>query len=459
MEQNQKNTTSPSVKVHSVLTIVSGTPVRKGSVCPLSPLDHAMAHHSLHLIFYYSCGSFDLDRIRPPLNDVLSLYPIVTGRLARDGDGNWHVKCTDAGVRTYLANADVSIDEWLRFAGADDERLLSPWEDLPDDPHIWSPFRIQITEFEGGGTAVGLSCPHMLADPTSATLLIKSWTEALHHEPIAHPPLLHPLALKPPPATTTSITSPVYYAAKSTRSEPKKSPKMASATFCFLDSAIKKSLSEIQSTFPDATPFDLLVALFWTRIARVKRSTWDQTPSMSFCMDIRRRLQDPLPDGFFGNALHFSQLKVGAHELECGDLCNVAELVHCHVAGLDLQDEFWSAVDWLGSRKDGHGKFASPFRMYGPELTCVNMEHMIPDESESEPFMYMTQFVKGQKPVHVSCHVGNSEGEGLILVLPSPEGGLARRVAVMLPEEEMDRLVEDKVILSLEPTFLLSGRM
>jgi len=147
MEQNPKSTIcSTAVKVHSVLTIVSGTPVKKGSVCPLSQLDHAMAGHSLHLIFYYRSGSFDLDRIRPALNAVLSLYPIVTGRLARDGDGNWYVKCTDAGVRMYLANADVSVDEWLRFAGADDERLLCSWEDLPDDPDIWSPSRIQVSK-------------------------------------------------------------------------------------------------------------------------------------------------------------------------------------------------------------------------------------------------------------------------------------------------------------------------
>lgn len=451
------------MKVHSVLTIVSSTPVEKGRVWPLSPLDHAMGQHSLHVIFYYRSGSFDMDRIRAPLNEVLSLYPIVTGRLARDGDGDgdWQVKCTDAGVRFYIAKASIRVDEWLRFAGAHDEKLLSSWEDVPDDPHIWSPFRIQLTEFEGGGAAVALSCPHMLADPTSATLLIKSWTDAVHREPISHPPFLHPLALSPPPTTTTTAASPSYYASKSTNSIPQKPPKMASATFCFSDSTITNSLSEVRSTLPNATPFDLLAALFWTRISRLKGVAQESTCSMSICMDMRKRLQAPLPYGYFGNALHFSQLRATAHELECGDLSHVVGLVQQHVAGLNLEDEFWSSVDWFRSMKDEQqGKLAPPFRMYGPELTCVNMDHMIAPVAnlESQPLMYMTGFEKGQKPVHVSYQVGNSEGEGLILVMPSPEGGLATRVAVMLPEEEMEGLMEDKAILSLEPTLLLSGR-
>jgi hypothetical protein len=49
-------------------------------------------------------------------------------------------------------------------------------------------------------------------------------------------------------------------------------------------------------------------------------------------------------------------------------------------------------------------------------------------------------------------------GEGLIVVLPSVEEGLARTVIVTLPEEEMPQLCEDQAIQRLQPTMLISGR-
>lgn len=95
-----------------------------------------------------------------------------------------------------------------------------------------------------------------------------------------------------------------------------------------------------------------------------------------------------------------------------------------------------------------------PFSMYGPELTCVSMEHMI---VEDQSVMCLQIFDSG-KPVHVSCHVGNVEGEGLILVMPSAEG-FAQTVMVTLPEEEISKLCKDQAILCLEPEVLFCGKL
>ncbi|KAL5718664.1 hypothetical protein ACHQM5_011543 [Ranunculus cassubicifolius] len=86
--------------------------------------------------------------------------------------------------------------------------------------------------------------------------------------------------------------------------------------------------------------------------------------------------------------------------------------------------------------------------MYGTELTCVNMEHV----------SAYAAVLEDVKPLHVSYHIGNVEGEGAILVLPSPEEGLGRIVTVTLPEDPTDKLRKDPTILSLEPTMIVSGR-
>ncbi|XP_031264131.1 hydroxycinnamoyltransferase 1-like [Pistacia vera] len=440
------------VNVHSILTSVSSRPFGAVKTYPLTQLGHAMGRHTIHLIFYYEkspLGSFDVDPMRESLSEVLSLYPLATGRLTRDGAGNWEVKCNDAGVRVLRARVGVTLDEWLRSANGYEERDLTVWEDMPESPITWSPFRVQINDFEGGGLAIGVSCTHMHADSTSLALLLKAWSEANRRQPIAYPPSFHPPTPQPP-STNIETKSTNYLAAKSQAHTPP--VKMATATFKFSDSTIKQCISRIHDKCPHANPFDLLAALFSTRILHLKGPKNDRTHSLSVCVDFRRLLQEPLPYGYFGNALYFSLLSINAEEIECGDLGRMAELVHCHVSGLK-EEEFWSALHWLESQKEG-GKYAPPFTMYGPELTCVSMEHMIVGD---QSVMYSAIF-DSARPVHVSCHVGNVEGEGLILVMPSAEGR-ARTVTVTLPEEEIAKLSKDQAILCLEPEVLFCGKV
>ncbi|KAK6915428.1 hypothetical protein RJ641_020545 [Dillenia turbinata] len=435
------------VKVHSKLTQVSSTPVKPGKIHPLSVLDQSMGLHTLHMVLYYRVSpfnSFDLDPLRASLCEALSNYPPVTGRLTRDDDGNWVVNCNDAGLRVLRATVGTTLDEWLGSADAFEELDLTK--------------KVKINEFEGGGVAIGLSCTHLNADPTSATLLLKSWSEVHRREAIAHAPFFHPPALRRRPNPNTDTQSANYYA---TKSKLVSSPtKMSTVTFRFSSHMIKNCLSEVQNKCPNATPFDLLAALFWLRIVLLKSKSYGDQCALSICIDFRKLMQAPLPYGYFGNALHFSLLSTNAEDLEGGDLGHVAELVHSHVAGIE-EEEFWSVIDWLDSRREGK-KLAPPFRMYGPELTCVSMEHMNapkgPTESASQPLMYAVMFEKDEKPLHVSYHVGNVEGEGLIMVMPSPEEGLGRTVMVTLPEEQTAKLCEDHDILRLKPTMLLSRR-
>lgn len=443
------------VSVHSMLTAVSSKPVGPGQNHPLSALDHAMALHTLHLVFYYKknpFGIFDVDPLRVSLSEVLSLYPQVAGRLTRGESGNWEVKCNDAGVRILRANVGVTIDEWLRSADVSEEKDLTVWDEMPEDPSTWSPFRIQVNEFEGGGVAFGLSCTHMNADPTSVTLLFKSWIESHRQEPIKHPPLFNSTLLHHQQVPDTSGKSTNYYATKANARTP--SVKMVTATFRFSNSAINKCLNEVHDQCPQATPFDLLAALFWTRLVLLKAPKHDNKCSLSVCLDFRRLVQPPIPLGYFGNALHFSMLTLNEEEMDYGKLGHVVELVHRHVSGVGTE-EVWHAVDWLESQKEEGGKHAPPFRMYGPELTCVSMEHMI---IGNKSLMSLPSFKSDEKPVHVACHFGNVVGEGLIVVLPSVEEDLARTVIVTLPEEEMPQLCEDQAIQRLQPTMLFSGR-
>uniref|UniRef100_A0A1J3DTY4 Protein ECERIFERUM 26-like n=1 Tax=Noccaea caerulescens TaxID=107243 RepID=A0A1J3DTY4_NOCCA len=418
------------VEVKSMLTQVSSKPSGSGRVHPFTALDNAMSPHTVHVILYYArspFGSFDVESVRIPLSELLSLYPPVVGRVTKNPDGIWEVKCNDAGLRVLEAKVCVGIDEWLRSADGHDELDLTAWEDMPEDPSTWSPFRLQINEFEGGGVAIGLSCPHRQADPTTLTVLLKSWTEAQRRQCIVHPPSFSPL---PYNLTDTDAVK------SDGESFPKPvSTKTATATFRFSDSAFKRCLDEY--SIDGASPFDVFAALLWTRVALVKRNC----DRVSICMDFRRLLPDPLPYGFFGNALNFSSLEIS--DVVNKGIGHVARSINDHVTSLDVE-KIRSDLNRIRS----HGQ------IYGKDLTIVNMEHMI---VEGEPLMYEAVFQDGTRPVHVSYRIRNEGGEGVITVMPSPEKGFGRTVAVSLAEEEMSRLLSDQEILRFDPKIILSG--
>lgn len=151
------------VTLNSKLTVVSSRPVSSGKVHTLSALDRRMGCHTLHVIFYYKNDdnwfkSFDLDPLRESLSEVLTQYPVLTGRLVRGENGEWEVRCNDAGVRTIKATVDATLHEWLQSASHSEEKLLVAWDDMPEDPSTWSPFRIQVVLFTIGEAFVQVVC-------------------------------------------------------------------------------------------------------------------------------------------------------------------------------------------------------------------------------------------------------------------------------------------------------------
>ncbi|XP_073135023.1 stemmadenine O-acetyltransferase-like [Henckelia pumila] len=425
------------VKVTSLLSVVSSKPIEPGKVHKFSKLDQEMGLRKVQVIFYYESNPFihgpmsdQLDNLRVSLSQLLNEYPVVTGRLTRDPEyGGWQIKCNDAGVRMVRARVGTTLNEWLRSADAEEEQDLMAWEDMPQDPSFWSPFRIQITNFECGGMAIALRCHHMHADITSATLLIKSWTDVNRGQPLLHPPVFQ---LSAPPAAH-GIPPP--------GTVPKYHRKMATLTMKFSSKSVEKCMSLARNECPDADPFDALVALLWSRITRwLEPTSFDgrKQRSLSLCVDLRNRGPKSVPLGYFGNAMRFSSVSVDVEDLTSRGIGKVANSIHSRVKGDDELP--------YGMCDSDH------------ELGCINMEHML-DVDNGQSLTYAARFDQGKEPVHVSYSVGNEEGKGLIIVMPAREPGLGRTVSVTLPEEQIANLPTDHEILDLEPTMIVSGEL
>ncbi|CAD5183210.1 unnamed protein product [Musa acuminata subsp. malaccensis] len=242
------------------------------------------------------------------------------------------------------------------------------------------------------------------------------------------PPLPSSPSSPPPPATHTK-------------------GRMSSATFVFSDAAVKSCLADAGLPL-DSSPFDALAALFWTRIARASTPEPDAPlglADLTLCIDFRKHMHAPLPHGFYGNAFHFYRTRA---DLGSG-LEHVAAELRRHAAAI-REEDFWEAVEWVHERRPGRREADPPFQMYGPELTCMQMDH--------QPFAYGAAFEKdGGRPAHVTCRVRGVEGAGLVLVMTAAEEGAARQVVVTLPEEVADRICQDDAIMKYVPVVMFAA--
>lgn len=147
-------------------------------------------------------------------------------------------------------------------------------------------------------------------------------------------------------------------------------------------------------------------------------------------------MRAPLPTGYYGSAVHFTRARADLSS----PLAAVAAALDACVAGVP-EEELWASLEWLHARQasaPGGGGGGEPFQMYGPELTCVALDH-VP--------MYGAEFVAGEPPARVACRVGGTEGEGVVIVMPAAEGGEARDVVVTLPADAAARVCRDGELL------------
>ncbi|MQL91381.1 hypothetical protein Taro_023992 [Colocasia esculenta] len=452
-------------------TVSSFVPVQPGRFHRLSALDLAMEPNSIRAVFYYprfpsaasSCraGTSFTARLRDSLSEVLGSYPVATGRLQRaaEGRGSWVVKCNDAGVRIMEARARGSVEEWLLAGKLERQREMELvfWEDVYERPYFWSTFYVQLTEFEGGGLAIGVSCSHMLADAACLTMLVKSWADMNLLGKILSPPDFHPF----PPRTTAGGFTPVdphrplfsppidHYKSAAAETEDhstasyKSQRRFNTVAFAFSEETVRSIVNDSCPAGGDApTAFQALAALFWASISRAKGSTRGLV-DISVCVDARGALG--LSKSFFGNALAFNGVPGGG--VEEGRLDMAAKAVADAMTHLD-KPGVMGLIEWLEA---AHEETSGPTKMTlcGPRLLFANWEDLGP---------YVATFEPGIRPIRVSYYLEPVVGEGQVLVLPLARGhagSVGRVVMVTLPDEQLDVLCGDVLILGYEPEMLM----
>ncbi|EMS63107.1 Agmatine coumaroyltransferase-1 [Triticum urartu] len=127
------------------------------------PLSETVLQHRLRAVLYYRTDDAPWEEgiwVKESLGEVLCFFPEIAGRLRRGTSGSWGVKLNDAGVRFQQATVEVTMEDFLADQGRN-EAALAPW--------------INLSQFQGGGYAIGVSCTVLLSDPLSLARFLLTW--------------------------------------------------------------------------------------------------------------------------------------------------------------------------------------------------------------------------------------------------------------------------------------------
>ncbi|CAI0450437.1 unnamed protein product [Linum tenue] len=475
---------NPMVTYICKRTVVSTKPVQPRKRHSLSVLDRVMGENHLKMVYYlkdtttpnkyYKPGEIT-KMLRESISETLTFFPIITGRLVKEEDGRtWMIKCNDAGVRMVEARAQGSVDEWLSNVDREREMKLVHWEEMFHKPYFWSTFYVQLTEFEGGGVAIGLSCYHLLADPVCATMFIKAWADIAFLGKMQHPPFFHPLPIpklihNPSRLPHISKTNDLIEHYKATiinnsvatvDQNVELTSHVATLSFSFTSSMVQSCMAMAQtgSTQMQASPFEVLSGLFWLCLSEVKKEG-DGLVDMSICLDARKALG--LDSGFFGNCMVHNRVQCSSHEPpSISSLPSVVASIREAAGEITNSNSVMGLIEWLRCKDlyndDADQKESpSPINHGNCEMVCIGLDGVDP---------YSARFEDGLAPIRVSTYVEPVGEKWQVLILPAPlastgggyqSGQLDRVVMVTIPKEFVGSLCRNELIRNLCPDIVM----
>ncbi|KAK9927677.1 hypothetical protein M0R45_024849 [Rubus argutus] len=164
--------------------ITDPQPVRRLSGA--DPVGLGVLRQCLHILLYYTkvtqddSGWLHAGWIKESLSRALLEQPLFAGRL-REGAielGELVIVANDCGVRLIHSRTPMTMSEFLAYKDSmeDAEANLVFWNDIDEQNPRYSPlFYVQVTNFQCGGTSVGISCSVLLADLLFKENFLKKW--------------------------------------------------------------------------------------------------------------------------------------------------------------------------------------------------------------------------------------------------------------------------------------------
>ncbi|KAL8488623.1 hypothetical protein ACS0TY_024784 [Phlomoides rotata] len=249
--------------------------------------------------------------LKDSLGKALALFYPLSGRLnwSEEGGSRVELHCNAKGVPIYEAESDSAVEDFGDFTPTKAIQALIPSVDYTTPIDEIPMVIVQVTRFRCGGVSIGLGISHVMADGPSALHFINEWTKFARETGPVVPPFLDrkimesaqkpkfkfdPAVLRPPPTLLGQENS------LDQRTKP-----IAVAFLCLSKIQIEKlrNKANLDSAGRGFSRFEAVAAHIWRCTSKARGHVADQQTSLHFVADFRNKLQPPLPQNYFGNAL------------------------------------------------------------------------------------------------------------------------------------------------------------
>lgn len=208
----------------------------------------------------------------------------------------------------------------------------------------------QVTRFKCGGFTLGLAMNHCMFDGIGAMEFVNSWAETARGLPLSVPPALDRtlLAARAPPKIDYPHDEFKQLEDVSDTDSLYEQHEMVYRSFSFDPEKIEKLKREAMAdgSLGSCTSFEALSGFVWRARTQALRMQPHQQTKLLFAVDGRRRLEPPLPKGYFGNGIALTYSLCAAGELVDEPLSFAVGLVQKAVRMI-TDDYIRSAVDFF----------------------------------------------------------------------------------------------------------------
>ncbi|KAK1578940.1 hypothetical protein Q3G72_034358 [Acer saccharum] len=279
--------------------------------------------------------------IEKALSDVLVFYYPLAGMMKRQSDGRLQINCNAIGVPFLVANVDCQLSSLDYLDGIDVEAAQKLVFDFPShDPNEGEhPLVFQVTKFTCGGFTIGMGLSHSVCDGSGAAQFFRAMAELASGK---SEPSLKPvwerekLVSKSTPGPPKFIVDPASLATSpflptndfmhesfNVNAESIKKLKMDLIKECEGDNHDH----EITRGNFYFTTVEVLSAYVWRSRFRALKLNPDAKTMIGMAMNIRRHLNPPLPNGYYGNAFISANVVLSGKELNEKPLSETAKMI------------------------------------------------------------------------------------------------------------------------------------
>ncbi|KAK2978174.1 hypothetical protein RJ640_016188 [Escallonia rubra] len=320
------------------------------------PLTHAPT-----VYFYRNPGHFtsNINILKDSLSKALVAFYPLAGRLHWIARDRLEIECNPLGAELLEAESESTIDDFGDFCPTPEIKALTPPIDYTTPIHELPLLLVQVTKFKCGGICVGLAISHVIVDGRSALLFVTEWAKIARGEnsDSASPFLDRSILLaqepaRPPKFDHPEFNPPPLLIGHSSHLEERKK-KFAVAMLKLTKEQIMKLRDKANEGQANNfySRYEAVTGHLWRCASKAREHASEQLTAQVIVVDVRNRMEPPIPQSFFGNAITRINATTTAGELVSRPLSYASSKIREAIESVTAE-YVMSSLDFVRSQEE-----------------------------------------------------------------------------------------------------------